>query len=80
MSCACPESPSEVCDWCLARVSPGARRRWEEARSKALWEGTSWKPGAPRFKPAYLRGLLSAKAKVQEEAKTHTEKGKSCDR
>lgn len=67
VSCACPaDEPARACAWCYDHASPGARRRWDDARERFIWHGRDLKL---RVKGSAARSIASARAALQENAR-----------
>lgn len=67
MTCRCDDSrPAEACAWCYDHASPGARRRWDDARTRFLWHGRDKRL---QVKGSALRAIMAARAALQEDAR-----------
>lgn len=67
MACRCSDqSPEDACAWCYDHASPGARRRWDDARKRFLWEGRN---KSLQVKGSALRSIVAARTALQEEAR-----------
>lgn len=67
MTCRCADHPpGDACAWCYEHASPGARRRWDDARKRFLWEG---RDKNLQIKGSALRAIVAARKALQEEAK-----------
>lgn len=67
MTCTCPTlRPGEACAWCFRHASPGALRRWDEARTRFIWHGLD---KADKTKGSALRSIEAARAALQEDAR-----------
>lgn len=71
VSCSClADDPARACAWCYDHASPGARRRWDDARERFLWHGRDLKL---RVKGSALRAIVAARAALQEDARGQRE-------
>lgn len=73
-NCTCATlRPGEACAWCYQHASPGALRRWDEARTRFIYYGHDDK--TLRIKGPALRSIEAARAALQEDARRNVSHG-----